>query len=78
MNKEKPKEKKYFEVKAEIIVPAIITYRVLAEDEEDALEQIKKIPPNGFKPNLSLKKMIKAIVYNSGSTMIKLVKHFKK
>jgi len=78
-NKEQPKqpEKKFYDIKVEALVPGILTYRVFAETEEDALKQCEKKTPNGFKPSLSLRRMIKATVYLAGSSVVKLVKNFK-
>jgi hypothetical protein len=47
-------KKKYFDIKAEIMVPATIIYRVLAENEQDALRQIDKATTKSFKPLLHL------------------------
>lgn len=74
---QKPKQKSYFDVKVEALVPTTLTYRIYAEDEQDALAQIAKKPPNGMKPNLLAKKLLKATVYVAGTTMIKLAKHFR-
>lgn len=72
----KPKEKKYFTVKVEAMVPAVISYRVFAEDEESAIKQIDRQTPTHFQPKINLSKKIKIMVYNSGSTIIRLVKNF--
>jgi hypothetical protein len=79
MSKEtvKPIVKTYFDIKLEVMAPITLTYRVLAEDEKDALDQIKNKSPNNMKPNLSMKRLLKATVYTAGSTMVKLVKSFR-
>lgn len=75
-DKKQPQQKKYFDVKVETLVPATITYRVFAENETEALKQIDKTNPTGFKPRLAQKKLLKAAVYDAGSLMIKLTKVF--
>jgi hypothetical protein len=71
-----PKVKSYYDVKVECLVPTTLIYKVLADDEQEALEMITKKPPTQMKPNLLLKKLIKATVYISGSSMVKLVKNY--
>jgi hypothetical protein len=68
--------KQYFDIKVEALVPTILTYRIFAETEQLALEQITKKAPTGMKPNLSMKRIIKATVYFAGSSVIKLVKKY--
>jgi hypothetical protein len=72
-----PKQKSYYDIKVEALVPTTLIYKVLAEDERDALNQIANKAPNGMKPNLLMKRVIKATIYIAGTTMIKLVKHFR-
>jgi hypothetical protein len=69
--------KQFFDIKLEALIPTTLTYRVFAETEQEALELIKKKAPNGMKPNLSLKRLIKATVYTAGSSMVKLTKNYK-
>ena len=71
-----PKQKQYYDVRLEVTVPAVITYRVYAEDESDALVQINKKTPSGVKPNISQKRNIKATVFQTGSSIIRLIKRF--
>lgn len=71
-----PKQKNYFDIKVEALCPCIITYRIYADDENDALNQIDKKAPISIKPNISQKRNIKATVYNSGSSLIKLIKNY--
>jgi hypothetical protein len=71
------KEKKYFDVRLECTVPCLITYRIYADDEDDALAQINKKPPTSVKPNINLKRAVKATVYDAGSSIIRLVKAFR-
>lgn len=72
-----PKQKKYYTVNVECITPCIITYRIYAEDENDAINQVNKAHPINIKPNINLKKLIKATVYDSGSSLIRLIKNFR-
>lgn len=71
------KEKTYFDVKLEALVPCALTYRVYAFDEQEALLLVDKQPPTSIKPNVQQKRKIKATVYNAGSSMIRFIKNFK-
>ncbi len=71
----KPIEKKYYEVKVECTLPATVTYRILAETPEQALDLIKGKSPNGVKHRLAGRRDIKVMVYDSGSTIVRLVKN---
>jgi hypothetical protein len=77
--KEQPKkiEKTYYDVKVEALVPTLLVYRVFAEDENKALEQIKRLQPTSVKPLLHLKRLIKAAVHLASSSTIKLTKTFR-
>jgi len=70
------KQKKYYDVKVEAMVPTTITYRILAEDEDQAAELAKKANPTAVKPKLSNKKNLKLTVYDAGTTFIRLVRNF--
>jgi hypothetical protein len=76
MDKNKSKEKQYFDIVLEAQIPCIVKYRVLAESAEEALEEIKRSPPVNVKPILNQKRDIKATVYNSGSSMIQYIKRW--
>jgi hypothetical protein len=76
-NPPKPKEKSYYSITLEALVPTTLTYRIYAFDEHDAIEQINKNHPTGIKPHINKKKDIKAVVYNFGSSMIKMIKNFR-
>lgn len=78
INKEQPKQKKYYDVKVIAITETHLTYRVFADDENDAMEQIKKKSPTSVRPVISLKNMIKATVYESGSSIVRLIKNFRR
>lgn len=71
----KPIEKKYYDVKVECMLPATITYRVLAEDPEQAIAMTKGMPPVNVRHKLPGRKELKVAVYDAGSTMIRLVKN---
>ena len=75
MNKKEIKEKKYFDVKVECLLPATLTYRVLAEDAEQAVLLIKSATPNHVKHKLIGRKELKILVYDSGSTIIRFMKN---
>lgn len=76
MEKEiKPIIKKYFDVKVEAMLPATLTYRVLAEDAQQAATMIKGMNPTAVKHKLIGRKEIKLTVYDSGSSMIKFIKN---
>lgn len=73
----KPKQKKLYDIKLECNMPCTLTYRILADDENDAILQIRKHSPNNIKHNINLKRDIKATVYEAGYLMIKLIKNFR-
>lgn len=70
------KQKKYYDVKVEAMLPATITYRVFAEDEQEAVNLIKKTNPLSVKYNLNNKKQLKLAVYEAGTTLVRLAKNF--
>jgi hypothetical protein len=70
-------EKKFFDVKLDALVPCTITYRVFAENENDALLNIDKQTPRNVKPDVRRKKNIKAIVCDAGSNIAKLTKAYR-
>ncbi len=69
------KQKLYYDVKVECMLPATLTYRVLAEDAQQAAELIKGMSPTGVKHRLIGKKDIKLTVYEAGTSMIKWMKN---
>ena len=69
-----PKEKKYFDVKIECMLPAVLIYRILAEDANQALELIKGKSPNSVQHKLPGRKELVAKVYDSGSCMLRHIK----
>lgn len=72
--KVKIKPKFYFDVKVECMLPATLTYRVLAEDAQQAAELIKGAQPNSVHHKLIGRKEIKLTVFDAGSSMIKWLK----
>ena len=70
-----PKPKFYFDVKVECMLPATLTYRVLAEDAQQAFDLIRGLSPNSVKHRLIGRREIKVMVYDAGSTMIKWMKN---
>jgi hypothetical protein len=70
-----PPPKKYYDVKVECMLPATLTYRVLAEDAVKAAELIKGMSPTGVRHKIIGKKDIKLTVYDSGSSIIRWVKN---
>ena len=76
MDKNKSREKQYFDVVLEAQIPCIVKYRVLAESPEEALEEVKRLPPAHVKPILNQKRDIKATVYSAGSSMIQYIKRW--
>lgn len=69
------KEKKWFDIRIECMLPATLTYRILAEDAQQAAELIKNKSPNSIKHRLIGKKDIKLTVYDAGSSMIRFIKN---
>lgn len=69
------KEKRYYDVKVESMIPAVLTFRVLAEDPQQASELIRGMNPVGVKHRLVGRKDQKLTVYEAGSSMIKWVRN---
>lgn len=69
-------EKKYYNIVVEALVPTTLTYRVYAENEEEALKLINKQLPTNVKPRVIQKKPLKATVYELGSLIVKLIKNY--
>jgi hypothetical protein len=77
IKKENPKVKKYFDIKLECLVPTVIVYRVLAEDENEALAEFNKKAPIKVNPDIRRKRPIKATVYDGGCTTVRATKNYK-
>lgn len=69
------KDKTYFDVKIECLLPSTLSYRVLAESPEEALSMTKTLPPNNVQYRLAGRKNLKATVYDAGTLMVRLVKN---
>lgn len=65
----------YYDVKVETMLPATLTYKVLAGSPEEAFEKARQSTPQGVKHRLAGKRDIKAMIYETGSAMVKLVKN---
>jgi len=65
----------YYDVKVECTLPAVLTYKVLAEDAHQAADMIKHMQPTSVKHKLIGRKETKLSVYDSGSTMIRFIKN---
>jgi hypothetical protein len=75
---DKPKPKFYYDVKVECMLPATLTYRVFAEDPNQASIMIKGLHPTSVKHRLIGRKEMKLAVYDAGCSMIRLVKNLFK
>ncbi len=73
-----PKNKYYYDVRVECMLPATLTYRVLAESPEKAAEMIKGLSPTSVKHKLIGRKESKLMVYDAGSSIIKLIRNLFK
>lgn len=76
--KKLPPPKFYYDVKVECMLPATVTYRILAETPEKAAEMIKGMSPTSVKHKLIGRKELKLMVYDAGSNFIKLIKNIIK
>ncbi len=72
---EGPKPKFYYDVKVECMLPATLTYQVLAEDPVQAVELIRGRSPNGVKHQLVGRKELRLKVYDAGGCIIKFMKN---
>jgi hypothetical protein len=69
-----PKPKYYYDVKVECMLPAVITYKVLAEDPHQAIELIRGKQPNHVTHKLIGRKELVLRVYDAGSSMMRFMK----
>jgi hypothetical protein len=72
--KDLPPEKHYYDVKVECMLPATLTYRILAETPQQAAEMIKGKQPNSVHHKIIGRKELVLKVYNSGSSMMRFMK----
>lgn len=71
---EAPPPKYYYDVKVECMLPATLTYRVLAEDPQQAADLIKGKHPNTVQHKLIGRKELMLRVYDASGCMIRFVK----
>lgn len=69
-----PKAKYYYDVKVECMLPATLTYRVLAEDPHQAATMVKGRSPNSVQHKLIGRKEIALKVYDASGSMLRLMK----
>ena len=69
------KQKSYYDVKVTCMLPATLTYRVFAENAQQASEIIKKISPNTVQYKLIGRKEIKMTVFKAGECIIEFVRN---
>lgn len=69
------KAKHYYDVKVECMIPATITFRILAEDPEEAADLIRGAAPISVVHRLVGRKDHKLSVYDAGSTMLRWMKN---
>lgn len=79
MNKEEEKPVEYFlyDIKVQATVPCELVYKIRSTSPEQALKDYEKGHPTSFRPILARKKISRAIVYGSGSLMIKTTKNYR-
>jgi hypothetical protein len=70
-----PIQKKLFDVKINSKVDAILTFRILAETPEQALELIKNASPMNVQYKLNARRDVKAMIYDAGSLIIRFTKN---
>lgn len=73
-NKKEPAPKYYYDVKVECMLPAVVTYRILAETPEQAAELIKNKSPNSVQHKLIGRRELLLKVYDAGSSMMRFMK----
>lgn len=66
--------KHYYDVKVECMLPATLTYRILAEDPQQAAELIKGKHPNSVQHKLVGRKELVLRVYDASSSMMRFMK----
>lgn len=76
---QKPLPKYYFDIVVEGTVPVILTFKVLTETPEQALEMYQKqknfLAPSDVKYKLTHRKDKKLTIKNAGSMVVRLVKN---
>lgn len=72
---DKKEDKKYYDIKVEVMLPATLSYRIYAENPEKAIELLKNSQPH-VKYRLNQKRDLKIFVYEAGSSIIQFIKNF--
>ena len=68
-----------YTIKLEALVPITLTYNIIAESEQQAMEMMERsiLSPTILpRPRLSAMKKLKASVYLRGQTIVKMVKNY--
>jgi len=73
-DKNQPPPKYYYDVKVECMLPAVITYKVLAETPQQASELIKGKSPTSVQHKLIGRRELLLKVYDAGSSMMRFMK----
>ena|ERR1035441_10394596 len=68
------KPKYYYDVKVECMLPATLTYRILAEDPRQAADLIKGKSPNTVQHKLIGRKELHLKVFDAGGSMMRFMK----
>lgn len=71
----KKEEKKYYDVKVEVLVPATFKYRVFASSPEEAYELTKKMKPTNVEFFHSRKRNLKVKIFDFGTSIIRYVRN---
>lgn len=66
-----------FEIKVQANIPCELTYRVRAENTDNALKMIEKQAPTNFRPMMMRKRLTSAKVYTAGSIMLRATKTYR-
>lgn len=69
------KEKTYYDVRVECMLPATLTFRVLAEEPAQAADLIRGMSPVSVKHKLIGRKDIKLSVYDAGTSFLRWAKN---
>jgi hypothetical protein len=72
--KDLPPVKYYYDVKIECMLPATLTYRVLAENPQQAADMIKGLSPNAVSHKLIGRKELMLRVYDASGCVIRFMK----
>ena len=78
-DKNLPPEKKYYDVRAEVTLPATLVFRVFAESAQQAADMVaknKSLSPISVKPKIAARKDRKLSVSKMGTSIIEFVSNF--